>query len=264
MTMTEMNESAAARQIADVIKTGNAQETGRRLADEFLQLSQPGNKNFNGFLNMVEADNALDRKANPDLPGLKHETGWFGDLKVDMTKPGAKLGNLWRSNEEVFADLVSGNILDTMVSDKATAFAENGSSAAANDNSHIIARRGSDVFATDSSSTTAQSGSSVEALRDANVTAEAGSKVKAEGWANVEADAGSHVTAIGTAKITAENGSNVDASDHSTVFAKPGSHVSGQDWATVFASPGAFVSITKRPAFTVEPEDEHIDSFDSQ
>jgi hypothetical protein len=171
------NEDAAARRVADEVSYGNAQGAGGALLFEYEQMTHPDRANLTKFVNKVVADNALDRKADPNLPGLEIQTGWLGDLKVYRTEPSQTFGNSWRKKEEMFADLVSENPLDTQVGGHAAAIAENNSSVVAIDNARVLAMPGSHVMALDQADVFADKGAHVETHGRSTVEHEAGAYI---------------------------------------------------------------------------------------
>jgi hypothetical protein len=150
--------------VADVVKTGDVKEVGSHLAYEYQLMTHPSQANLKRFLNLVQADNAIDLKADPNLPVLNIETGWSGDIKAYVTKPSAGLlGNMLRSKQEAFADIVSGNPLDNTVGGVATAVAERGSHVVADGDAVVEAHSGSNVASFGESSIYAKSGATVDA-----------------------------------------------------------------------------------------------------
>jgi hypothetical protein len=211
------NEVTDARKVADEIKTGDVKEIGNQLAIEYGQMTNPSRSNLIKFINLVQADNAADLMDYPNLPALKIETGWSGDIKAYVTKPGW-FGNMLRSKEEAFADLVSGNsFFNTIVEGGVTAVAEQGSHVAANDNATVVARSGSDVRAAGTSTVYAPSEATIYAVENSTVIA----------------GAGTQVTAHGSSSVWARTGSHVDASWFSYVHAAPGAIVHRSGWAGI-------------------------------
>jgi hypothetical protein len=278
LTPATFNEVADARRVADLVKTGDVKVVGSHLAYEYQLMTHPSQANLKRFLNLVQTDNASDLKADPSLPVLNIETGWSGDIKAYVTKPVASLlGNMLRSKQEAFADIVSGNPLDNTVGGAATAVAERGSHVfahgaavvEAHSGSHVVAdgaavveaHSGSHVVADGAAVVEAHSGSNVASFGESSVHAISGATVDARGMSGVEAEAGARVTAREYSVVSAVSGSHVDATDNSSViadgatvtaggkarvWADDGSHVDAGGFSLVSAAPGAFVHLSGR------------------
>ena len=211
------------RHIADLIKEGKNTEVGNALAQEF-QSMKPGA--FNDFLHKVLGENNSDRLDNSSLPGIKIEEDGLGNTEVGITTPGKRLGNAWRDETPVFADVaITKPDEPYRAKHDETVVAEGNAQVMAFGRSQVIARDHSNAYMFDHSQYTAEQGSAVYADNFAHGTAEKGAEVQAYGNSQFTAKSGSFVDARGDSQGTAESGSYVDATGHSKYKAEAGSKV---------------------------------------